>query len=292
MDASNPRLWPLVTEVLGKEDNDDSTTDLLPASYHHHDAAGKRLVNNLADNTLAFLQTELSLGRLADMLEWLWYAGAPRPAMPLHSHVAILGRQLAVADRMDLHLLWTNRGTLFAKPIPHGGGGEPILSWTAWKTLARELLRLREEQQHRIIHPRFRRAELRLSRLNTIHRLATLPRADPYLLARHHYGGLFRDNLAGIATAAVFIALVLTAMQVGLATDRLAGDAAFQRASYGFAVFAMLGPMCAFGLVVVRALVHVMKDLPRLVSGRRRREKKGGRRRRRQVVYRYRYRQC
>ena len=44
-----------------------------------------------------------------------------------------------------------------------------------------------------------------------------------------------------MATAAIFVALVPTAMQVGLATEQLRGNAAFQQASYGFAVFAILG---------------------------------------------------
>jgi hypothetical protein len=35
----------------------------------------------------------------------------------------------------------------------------------------------------------------------------------------------------------------MTAMQVGLATDSLAGNEASQNASYGFMVFAILGPL-------------------------------------------------
>lgn len=113
-----------------------------------------------------------------------------------------------------------------------------------------------------VIHLRFLRAELRLSRLNTISRLTSLPHFNPYVRGHYTYGNLFRANLAWIATATVFVAVVLTAMQVGLATERLQGDATFQQASYGFTIFAILGPMGAFALIILYALFHLVKDLP------------------------------
>lgn len=44
-----------------------------------------------------------------------------------------------------------------------------------------------------------------------------------------------------MSIATIFIALVLSAMQAGLTTDQLKEDPSFQRASYCFAVFAILG---------------------------------------------------
>lgn len=85
----------------------DGATDALPATYHYYEAAEKRVVGNPA---------ELSLRSLDDMLRHLWFAGARRPAMPLHFHAAI-GREITVVDRMDLHL-WTREGKLLVKPIP------------------------------------------------------------------------------------------------------------------------------------------------------------------------------
>lgn len=276
-----------------------------------------------------FLQRELSLGNLPKMMGHLLFkiTGAKRPAMALHHQIAI-GREIVVVDRMDWHLLWTNQGKFFVKPVPrflldlafcrihlqcpntcpcdastapdtclanprkvalgflysyaclissetdfqlanekgllpYREDDKPI-QWTDWKKLARELLHMRELHPS-ILHPRFLQGELRLSRINTIHRLTTVPRFDPYLRSRYTYSSLFGDNLAWIAAATVFVALVLTAMQVGLATERLQGNAAFQRASYGFTVFAILGPMCALGLVGLDALFHLMKDLPSLL---------------------------
>ena len=71
----------------------------------------KRVVGNPADDIPAFLLRELSLGGLSDMLKRLWFAGAERPATPLHFHVA-MGREIAIAGRMDLHLLWANKGVV------------------------------------------------------------------------------------------------------------------------------------------------------------------------------------
>lgn len=68
-----------------------------------------------------------------------------------------------------------------------------------------------------------------------------------------------------MAVATVFVGLVLAAMQVGLATESLQDNADFQRASYIFTVFAILGPICAFGLVILGVLFNLVMDLPYLV---------------------------
>ena len=49
----------------------------------------------------------------------------------------------------------------------------------------------------------------------------------------------------------MYIAIVLTAMQVGLATDALQNNRAFQSVSHGFTVVSILGPLVAIGLVLV-----------------------------------------
>ncbi|KAF1365073.1 hypothetical protein EJ07DRAFT_162034 [Lizonia empirigonia] len=306
---------------------------MLPAAYHRRNTAGRAVISDPTEDISAFLQTELSLGSLDKMLRHLGFAGAKRPAKPLHYHT-VLNREIVAVNRMDLHLLWTNEGTLFIKPIPRflldpafcrdnlkcpqactcdtktkktcqmnarkvalgflytyaclissesdfhianekrllpcRGDDKPI-NWADWKVLVRELLRTHKRDPH-MMHRRFLRAELRLSRINTIHRFTHLPRFDPYLRSRHNYGSFFGDNLAWIAAATVFVALVLTAMQVGLATERLQDDVTFHQASYGFTIFAILGPICAFGLVVVSALFQLAKDLP-LLLGRQRTRK-------------------
>lgn len=138
--------------------------------------------------------------------------------------------------------------------------GDVTIGWTEWKKMTRELLQRYTPES---IHPRFLHAELRLSRINMIHRFTRFPPFESYIRGWNNYGSFYRDNLAWMSATAVFVALVLTAMQVGLATERLQGDAKFQSASYGFTVFSILGPIFAFGLMVLGALVKfVFTDLP------------------------------
>lgn len=304
----------------------------LPATYHYDAAYKQPAVGNPADEPMVFLQSELCLGTLTDMLKYLWFAGRERPAMPLHVHIAI-GREIAVNEQMNLHLLWDNKGRLFIKPIPRflldlsfchkylwcsdgcpshnppmgacpeslrkvalgflytyaclisseydfhlanenrllpRNDDDTVIEWPQWKIFARELLQIYEAHPD-AVHPRFLRAELRLSRINIIHSFTRLPPFKPYHLSRHTYSSLFHDYLTSLAVATVFVALVLTAMQVGLATERLQGNAAFQHASYGFTIFSILGPMCVSGLTILYVVYYLITDfvVPHLLAKRR-----------------------
>lgn len=100
------------------------------------------------------------------------------------------------------------------------------------------------------IDPRFYHGELRLSRLNKIYRLwQTPPRG--YMSHWNRNGAFFRDHFAWLAGTTVYLVVVLTAMQVGLATESLGGNDAFQSASYGFTIFSILGPLICTGLIVL-----------------------------------------
>ncbi|EPE07011.1 subtilisin-like serine protease [Ophiostoma piceae UAMH 11346] len=343
MAQQSPRPWPFTTEVLGTM---DGTGDALPATYHYYEPLGKnhkgRVVVDPVNGVPQFLDMELSLGYLGEILHHLWFAGSKHPATQLHFQVA-MGREIIVADRIDLHLLWENNSRLFIKPIPrfllypsfwrdnlacaagcacevsqaaaYGSyAGKPpenqgplavpcreslrrvalgflytyaclvssesdfhvandkrllprqaddsAITWAKWKELARELLKNHDPDK---VHPRFLRAELRLSRINMISRFTRLPPIDLYLRGWRNYSILFRDNFIWMTAATVYVALVLTAMQVGLAIERLREDTGFQRASYGFTIFAILGPLCAFSLVALGALFNLAKDLPWLL---------------------------
>lgn len=75
----------------------------------------------------------------------------------------------------------------------------------------------------------------------------------PWIYARRswqRYRAYFQDNLAWLASATIYIAVALTAMQVGLATS-LAGKNAFQSAWYGLTIFSLGGPLVAAALIVL-----------------------------------------
>ncbi|KAK3944509.1 hypothetical protein QBC46DRAFT_165860 [Diplogelasinospora grovesii] len=303
-----------------------SPVDSFPALYR----GDHRTVCVPGDWPVDFLEKELSLEKLEKVRKHLWFAGSKHPAAPLHFQISI-GRDIVLTERMHLHLLWSNDGTLFIKPMPQflldssvwrdyltcpsdcsncahtatttrqecsrkrlrkgalgflftyacliscesdfaialekhlfprrTDGSDP--RWQNWKRFVREIIDAYKKED---VHERFHRGELRLSRLNTIHRFTRWPLFDPYFRTWRHYGDLFRENLTWLATATVFIALVLTAMQVGLATDPLQTNHAFINASYGFSIFAIVGPIGVFGLVVVAAVYNLLKDLPFLLG--------------------------
>ena len=67
------------------------------------------------------------------------------------------------------------------------------------------------------------------------------------------------------------MAVVLSAMSVGLATDSLQSEKAFQRACYGFAVFAIISPMAIVASVVAVAMVMFLANWSRTVAVQRKR---------------------
>ncbi|KAJ5587989.1 uncharacterized protein N7459_003754 [Penicillium hispanicum] len=72
-------------------------------------------------------------------------------------------------------------------------------------------------------------SELRLSQLNQV----------------YAFRELFRDYLTLLTGVTIYVALVLAAMQVGLATTCLSESISFQNASSGCTVFAILGTLVA-----------------------------------------------
>jgi hypothetical protein len=113
------------------------------------------------------------------------------------------------------------------------------VTWTIWKRLVRQLLD--EKNGKRLPNKRFFFGELRLNRLNMIYRVR-FGNLRGYRLGYQTYGSFFVDNLAPIVSIITYMVVVLTAMQVGLATDRLGGNDIFQGASYGFTIFSILFP--------------------------------------------------
>jgi hypothetical protein len=117
------------------------------------------------------------------------------------------------------------------------------ISWTRWKTFVKEVLDHASIYEH--INQRYVYGELRLNRLNAIYRLTGRAVFRGYQLEYSQYSSFFRDNFAWLASVLAYMAIVLTAMQVGLATRALGDDKTFQAVSYGFTVFTMVGSLAA-----------------------------------------------
>ncbi|CAM1510079.1 Fc.00g004140.m01.CDS01 [Cosmosporella sp. VM-42] len=122
------------------------------------------------------------------------------------------------------------------------------ISWAGWRYFVRELLRgqdgnLSAQQLYAGVAKRFIYGELRLHRLKLIDKVLHGPFSKRFLSTWDSYTGFVNDNSAAIITGTAYILLLLSAMQVGLGTNQLADNAAFQAVSYGFTVFSIVGPL-------------------------------------------------
>lgn len=127
------------------------------------------------------------------------------------------------------------------------------LTWNTWRTFVREFLS--QDDIFNKVERRFRYGELRLARLNIAWRFTHFPFATTYMPSYDQYTTFLQAWFATIATVTIYIVVVLTGMQVGLATERLGSNHAFQTVSYGFSVFSILGPLIAVGLLLVYFLI-------------------------------------
>ena len=245
---------------------------ILPAAYYIR-GHGFQEITRLDNRSFsAYLSYELDVSRLNTIQQSLWFAGLERVARSLQQNV-LLGRQIIVTEQTDMHMVWHD-SKIFMKPLPefllchsvwerdlcrhpelygrglgllssylqlvraksdlriaHANGLLPVeISWEQWTKLSRALHRHISPQA---IDSRYKYGELRLARLNWIYRFR---------------GHIFRayapqESRGWLVGSLVYIAIVLTAMQVGLTTNHLSGSLAFQRASYGFTVFSIMGPV-------------------------------------------------
>ncbi|KAB5581199.1 hypothetical protein GE09DRAFT_936639, partial [Coniochaeta sp. 2T2.1] len=129
------------------------------------------------------------------------------------------------------------------------------LKWDDWVDIATKVL----AQTNPEVNERYTYGELRLSRLNKI--LWAHGQMRGYHFPYQTYGEMFTANIAPIAGATVYVALVLTAMQVGLATHALGHNDAFHNVSYGFAVFSIIAPIGLVVLIVFLILVYFFFNL-------------------------------
>jgi hypothetical protein len=225
-----PHLWvvgrpylprPLNLQRILKREIGVATTDAsLHLVWTYQTLYVKALPRYLV--SMAFFEQRLSL---------------PHPCGPalglLFTYMALVPSELDFALAHDLHLLPTN------------------YKWEEWKKLTRRIL---DEYPDKTIYNhlpvRYTYGELRLSRLNKLCRFRCMFDVYSPLIGSVRYTDFISDNLRIITAVTAYIIVVSTAMQVGLATDSLASNDSFQRACYGFTVFAIISPVVALGAIV------------------------------------------
>lgn len=136
------------------------------------------------------------------------------------------------------------------------------LTWAIWRQLVEDLSCTINVDTREAVSPRYMYGELRLDRLNQIYRLspAILFSQDHALIRGYHYryhrySSFLEKNFSWLIVVFAYITIVLSAMQVGLASTRLGSSPAFQHAAYGFAVFAIVVPVTLVGVVIALFLL-------------------------------------
>ncbi|OQV02051.1 hypothetical protein CLAIMM_07306 [Cladophialophora immunda] len=134
------------------------------------------------------------------------------------------------------------------------------MEWKDWQALSERLVGL----VHQInagkmpCAPRFQFGELRLSRINMIYRFHPAYRLAHVVRGYHYtnmtYQSFLRRNFAWLVAVFAYLTIILTAMQVGLGTNQLRNDGAFNNASYGFTVFAIVLPLVTLGVGILVSL--------------------------------------
>ncbi len=113
------------------------------------------------------------------------------------------------------------------------------IEWQQWTTLVADFLSGLDLHSLKNVSDRYKYGELRLTRLNKIYRLLVLSPKHlvyGYMSASTWYKSFFSRNFAWLLAVFAYLTIILSALQVGLATSFLQGNETFQSASYGFAI--------------------------------------------------------
>lgn len=133
------------------------------------------------------------------------------------------------------------------------------ITWQQWSALSHNCI---SNCPLRSCNPRYCYGSLSEGRLTWMFRFSQLPFSHSYtnIIARwvrstYSQAGYIQENTKWLLAALIYVTIVLTAMQVGLATDQLEANKIFTRACYGFTLFSILAPLAIIFAVTVIALL-------------------------------------
>lgn len=144
------------------------------------------------------------------------------------------------------------------------------ITWDQWRSLMDDILTFIQNSKQETTSMRYRYGELRLSRLTKLSRV--MPSSMSFQSLLHGYMSnstwkaiFFQKNFAWLLVAFLYLSTILSALQVGLATDAMNGSASFQHMSQGICLFviAFIGFSTALLLMVWVGLccVHMVSTL-------------------------------
>ena len=171
----------------------------------------------------------------------------PSPILPaalgfLKSYILLISYESDFILARDAHLLPSN------------------LDWEGWLDILQDWIpSLFEAEQ--TVAPRYQYGELRLTRINWIYSFDSRFRFQHFCRGYHAssqtYQTFINRNFGWLLVVFVYFTILLTAMQVGLATNQLKDSSPFNAASYGFTVFSLVVPLLTilYGMILTLVLV-------------------------------------
>lgn len=215
----------------------------IPRALHDHLRIGRAIaLTEQADLHLVWAKNTIFIKPLPDYLlnHSFWKDQiCPDPDLIQDAKGFLLSYLWLITSKADWKLA-TEKGLL-----------NDNVEWKQWVEFSESALSSTLKMDHSTLHdinPRYLYGELRLDRLSLIYRFCSATRklstfVRGYNYGYYNYSSFIERNFAWVLTAIVYITIVLTAMQVGLVTDRLADDVGFQRAAFGFTVFSIIAPL-------------------------------------------------
>jgi hypothetical protein len=164
------------------------------------------------------------------------------------------------------------------------------VTWSWWKAFVASFLAHVDPNALDQVNIRYHYGELRLSRINSIYRIRYFHShfIRGYLYGYNRYVVFFQRNFGWMLVIFVYFSLVLSAMQVGVSVPPLSESRVFQKASYGFVVFAivlvaavvgLVGVLfvCIFTINTILSIRHIrLKSVERMKRSKRRTEMETG----------------
>lgn len=257
--------------------------NFFPASY-----AVSPDRNSTSADYESFFEVELDLSRLDSICSYIYLAGLIEPPEALHMQ-KMKSREIVITEQIELHMVY-HWNQIYIKPLPvwllnpslwndrlcrsdqsptaigfllsymhlirHESDFRiakeklllpEALSWKAWLILANEL-RTNKAPSHK----RFQYGMLSLGRLNLIYRclkFRLIKGYRPFLTV--NFADFLQHNFRYFLTMFVYMTVVLSAMQVGLATKQLEHQIIFSRIAMVFAVFSIVLPFCVLSGIMI-----------------------------------------
>ena len=165
-----------------------------------------------------------------------------------------------------LSYMWLINSRCDLKIAQENGLLSSEIDWDFWVGFSQSVLSNIDHRGLTHVNPRYLYGEIRLSRLNLIWRFLHRPwsfadLARGYAIVNREYSRFASKSFAWLLGSFLYITVVLTAMQVGLAANNLDTNPRFQNASYGFTVFSIVAPLFGIALIIVLLLCALVFNL-------------------------------